>query len=300
MQKAAAGSARGAGELGTDEVLTGGRGHRRGAVLTEAERQAERARAARAAEAAEAAKKARAEQRKLDRWRKAGYSSLAIPLASQAEVSQQSVANDSDTDEDDDDSGGLDIDGRAVGAHAGASGRARAASGGLRFVVGDAMTPELDAPASAAGNGSSSSASVCAGHVVLVWVDGSGRWPSRGFFRAVSAVTSAPQAAYESAHANSDLALGDAHLVDRSASVQGLHVALLVVLQRDKRAPYGTPPTLCTSSLDMALGRLGAVAALRGLSVHSPRLTTGSWYTVERLLRKHLSCVCTTVYYHKR
>ena len=55
------------------------------------------------------------------------------------------------------------------------------------------------------------------------------------------------------------------------------------------------------SNSRMYYGKTGvATAALRGLSVHSPRLTTGSWYTVERLLRKHLSCVCTTVYYHKR
>ena len=79
-------------------------------------------------------------------------------------------------------------------------------------------------------------------------------------------------------------------------------VALLAVLDRDKRAAYGTPPTLSTTALDTALGRLASAAASMGASVHSPRLQPhgSSWYAVERLLRKHTRCVPTTVYYYRR
>ena len=71
----------------------------------------------------------------------------------------------------------------------------------------------------------------------MMFVDASGRWPSRGFFRAVAGVTGEPQRVYEAAHENGDLALGDAHLVEcgtdvASASAQppSLWVVMLVVL----------------------------------------------------------------------
>ena len=136
-----------------------------------------------------------------------------------------------------------------------------------------------------------------------------GRWPTRGFFRSVSAVSDKPQAAYESAHENKDLSLGDAHLIQcddapatsTSSPSSTLSVCLLVVLKRDKRAQYGTPPELDTSALDTALARLGPAAAKLRASVHSPRLaSTSNWYAVERLLRKHLRKVATTVYYFRR
>ena len=84
-----------------------------------------------------------------------------------------------------------------------------------------------------------------------------------------------------------------------------LCVCLLVVMSRGKRAAYGTPPELDTSALDAALGKLAHEARRRGATVHSPRLPSGGgggnvWYAVERLLRKHMKRVATTVYYFKR
>ena len=83
----------------------------------------------------------------------------------------------------------------------------------------------------------------------------------------------------------------------------GLCVALLVVLVRDKKKAHaGAPPELCTSSLELALSRLGPEATRRRATVHSPRVASGAWYAAERLLRKHLLAkrVPVTVYYFKR
>ena len=185
-------------------------------------------------------------------------------------------------------------------------------------MVGDAMTgasplaadhrpgapsQALDAPSQAPGAPSPSASASAPPRVVVAWVDTSGRWPSRGFFRSISAVSDAPQAVYEAAHAQADLELGDAHLVDcSSAATPGLHVCLLVVLHRDKRAAYGTPPSLDTVALDTALCRLATAARQRAASVHSPRLSANgsSWYAVERLLRKNMRGVPTSIYYFKR
>lgn len=216
------------------------------------------------------AKLERAQTRKLERWRKAGYSSLGLPLptatmpaaASQPEgVHTEEMMNDSE-------------------------------AGRLHFVVGDAMAASTDRR----GEG--------AAHIVLVWADDSGRWPSRGFFGVVNAVSPVPQAVYEASHEHGDLVLGDAHLVDCNASRPGLWVCLMAVLKRDKKAAYGTPPTLCTSSLDQALLKVAAAALTKQATVHSPRLSAaaggGSWYAAERLLRKRLSAVETSVYYYAR
>ena len=77
----------------------------------------------------------------------------------------------------------------------------------------------------------------------------------RSFFCAVSRqLGAAPRAAYEAAHAQGDLVEGDAHLVDCTAVAAGMHLAILVVLRRDKRAPYGTPPSsLATETLGQKL-----------------------------------------------
>eukprot|EP00966_Prymnesium_polylepis_P263778 6093908-Prymnesium_polylepis.1 len=112
--------------------------------------------------------------------------------------------------------------------------------------------------------------------IVLVWADASGRWPSRGFFGAVSAVSAAPRAAYEAAHEHGDLSLGDAHLVDCGAAAPGLLVCLMPVLKRDKGAPPGTPPALCAASLDAALQKVAAAAVARRATVHSPRLAAAA------------------------
>ena len=102
----------------------------------------------------------------------------------------------------------------------------------MRFVVGDA----------AAARAFGQAGGQLAARVVLCWVDASGRWPTRGFFGAVSRqLGDAPRAAYEAAHAQGDLAEGDVHLVDCTAAAAGMHLVILVVLRRDKKAPYGTP-----------------------------------------------------------
>ena len=81
-------------------------------------------------------------------------------------------------------------------------------------------------------------------------------------------------------------------------------LAILVVLKRDKKAPYGTPPTLSAEALGVALPKVAAAAAARGATVHTPRLPSGSgsWYAAERLLQKHLarSQVRAFVYYFAR
>ena len=88
--------------------------------------------------------------------------------------------------------------------------------------------------------------------------------PSRGRRAVCPCCVWHAQAAYEAAHAQSDLSMGDAHLVDCGGAAPGLHVALLVVLSRDRKAPPGTPPALCSRSLDAALGRLASAAATMG------------------------------------
>lgn len=165
----------------------------------------------------------------------------------------------------------------------------------MSFVVGDAA-----AAAGGGGGGAGGSA-----RVVLCWVDASGRWPTKGFFGTISRqLGDAPRAAYEAAHAQGDLAEGDAHLVDCTAAAAGTHLAILVVLRRDKRAPYGTPPSLSAEALGAALPKVAAAAAARGATVHTPRLPSGSgsWYAAERLLQKHLarSQVRAFVYYFAR
>ena len=112
-----------------------------------------------------------------------------------------------------------------------------------------------------------------------------------------------PRLAYEAAHAQGDLAEGDAHLVDCTAAGPGMLLAILVVLKRDKKAPYGTPPALAPDALGAALPKVAAAAAARGATVHTPRLASGSgsWYAVERLLQKHVAAkVPTFVYYFAR
>ena len=364
-----------------------GRGRRNREPMDEEESAAELARLAAATAAAEAAKKEKAEARKRERWRKAGYTSLALrdvtdqlpPAAAPATAAAPpgrggkavagrtkaalkvmrgaSAWDGSDTEDDeaeaavtagvgaaalraqseaheeeggDEDEEGDVLGGDCNGTGVGAAGRGRRAT--ISFMVGDAMTgasplaadhrpgapsqalgapsqapgapsQALDAPSQAPGAPSPSASASAPPRVVVAWVDTSGRWPSRGFFRSISAVSDAPQAVYEAAHAQADLELGDAHLVDcSSAATPGLHVCLLVVLHRDKRAAYGTPPSLDTVALDTALCRLATAARQRAASVHSPRLSANgsSWYAVERLLRKNMRGVPTSIYYFKR
>ena len=362
-----------------------GRGRRNREPMNEEESAAELARLAAAAAAAEAAKKEKSEARKRERWRKAGYTSLALrdatdqlppappPAAAPAAAAaaapgwngkavagrtkaalktardasawdgsdteddeaeaavtagaraaalraQGEAREEEDGEEEEEEEGGDELggDGSGTGGGAwdGAAGRGRRAT--ISFMVGDAMTGAsplaadhrsdapshaFGAPSQAPGAPSPSGSASAPPRVVVAWVDTSGRWPSRGFFSSISAVSDAPQAAYEAAHAQGDLELGDAHLVDcSSAATPGLHVCLLVVLHRDKRVAYGTPPSLDTVALDTALRRLATAARRCAATVHSPRLSANgsSWYAVERLLRKNMRGVPTSIYYFKR
>ena len=250
---------------------------RRGGVPRSAEDEAdERRRMEEAAEEAARARKRKALQRKHERWAKAGYTSLALPDAAEqaARAAGSALAgggSGSDTEDDDAEESGDE------------------SSPALRFKVGDAM-----ATRGVGGAGL---------RIVLCWCDASGRWPTRGFFRSVSAVSDAPRAAYEAAREHGDLEMGSVHLVNCDRDRPGLWVALLVVLSRDRRAPPGTPPALCSSSLDTALPRLDAAARALGATMHSPRLAAGgsaSWYTIERQLKKHLRRAAAYVYYFRR
>ena len=377
LQASRAAAASGAAESAAAVVAAaaaGGRG-RRHTAMSEEEAAVERARLEATAREAERVKKERAEHRKLERWRKAGYVSLSLAPPSEAETDEYAppapgapashvggavatrgvgglsgaavggaslkrkrgdaaaqggaraaragsgpdlLGDDSEATIDDSDGDGGDC-GRpgASPAHDSAGDGSGAcmpegsrdppeeesddvdvgdeddeAGTQLRFAVGDAMTAGGAAGASP--------------RVVLVYADASGRWPSRGFFRSVSSMSTAPQAAYEAASAQADLALGDAHWVELPEPANaGRVVCVLVVLRRDKRAPPGTPPELCAASLDAALARVGAkLSRCRGASVHSPRLaaTAGgsAWYAVERLLKRNLRRTPTTVYYYRR
>jgi superfamily II DNA or RNA helicase len=311
---AAEGTATGSG------AITFGRSRRGAAPLSVEEAAAEQQRLAAVAAEAERKRQERALERKQARWHKAGYVSCALPEPPSGGSSALPPPPPAAAD----DRGAGDGDGAGPSEAAGSGSQARASAGGfcddsdgstdddeeedvggthadaaqsaLRFAVGDAMGGSSGGDGGRAGTGSTH-------RIVLLFTDTSGRWPSRGFFRSVSAASSAPQRQYEAACENADLAVGDTHLVRCNTQ---LSVAILVVFKRDKRAPYGTPPTLCLASLDAALAKLGAEMRRPGntMSAHSPRLanTAGgsSWYAVERLLRKHLKRVQTTVYYFKR
>ena len=264
----------------------GGRGKRR-REMSEEETAAEAAEAVRAQEEAKRRKAERAEERKLERWRQAGYTSLALAAegvttgaGSSSTAAAAAAADDGETDVDTDADEDAD-DEAAVGV-----------DGSLRFVVGDA------AVARGGGDGATGP------RIVLCWVDDRGRWPGRGFFGAVtSQLGDGPRLAYEAAHTHGDLKLGDAHLLDCSATSPGMLLCLIVVLARDKAAPHGTPPTLSMEALGTALSKVACAAAARGSSVHTPRLpaASGAWYGAERLLRKHLPRRAQTfVYYFAR
>ncbi|KAF8566232.1 hypothetical protein P879_09618, partial [Paragonimus westermani] len=172
---------------------------------------------------------------------------------------------------------------------------------------------------------------------VCLTVDQSGSWPESGFFRALARRTLVPKKAYELSSTMEDLNLGDCHLVpvfpnpaDNSVTLsirtfndvlliadsahQKLPVDInfcgLLVAQRHSRRSqsYGDPPELLLDALERSLRSLGkACRCLKQCSVHVPHLGHGSrsfqWYSVERLLWKHLverNRVPVYVYYYHR
>lgn len=201
-----------------------------------------------------------ARQRKQERWRKAGYASLALPLPTTTEE---------------------DCEGASEPA-------------GLSYAVGDAALAGGEAQ-----GGSGKPA------FVLCMVDASGRWPNRGFFRAISAVSDAPESAYVAAAEQKDLKLGDAHLVPLvgmgGSSSTATAVCLLVVMKRPRDAHAYAAPVIDDAALSAALAKVAGAASASGASVHSPR-TLANWYATERCLKKQLARlrVPTTIYYYKR
>ncbi|KAA0194861.1 Chromodomain-helicase-DNA-binding protein 1 [Fasciolopsis buskii] len=157
---------------------------------------------------------------------------------------------------------------------------------------------------------------------VCISLDDSGHWGSGGFFSALNGRSKAPSTAYELAGEMDDLELGTCHLVPelypscisnteesgiktfadwlltRSAPydspIRANFCAILVAQKHNRRSQSrGSPPDLQLDALESALFRLAkACRTVRECSVHLPRLGHGThafeWYTVERLLHKHL------------
>ncbi|OON20498.1 protein, SNF2 family [Opisthorchis viverrini] len=159
--------------------------------------------------------------------------------------------------------------------------------------------------------------------IVCFSVDDSGGWARGGFFAALQKQSTKPRELYELAGEMDDLNMGDCHLIpvlDRSANTNIHSTAnmtfsdvlllrdretlqfpfpvnfcgLLIAQQHSRRSQTsGSPPDLHIDSLERSLTALGmACRALGHCSVHLPRIGQGThafqWYTVERLLRKHL------------
>ncbi|VDP90202.1 unnamed protein product [Echinostoma caproni] len=187
---------------------------------------------------------------------------------------------------------------------------------GIYYKSGDAAEPLTKFDALNESNGQYTPVFVCA------CVDDSGGWGTRGFFGALSRRTNVPSMVYELAGTMDDLELGQCHLVpvfdpsegDGEQSgvstfgdwlltrdsnspdnpIRANFCALLVAQQHSRRSQSkGDPPDLQLDALDSALSALSkACRAVKQCSVHLPRLGHGThaftWYSVERLLRKHL------------
>jgi len=172
----------------------------------------------------------------------------------------------------------------------------------LHYVVGDATDPlnEKD----------ENSVNVCKGAIILNCADNSGKWSTRGFFRALSSLGYVVEDSYTQAKLNNDLHVGDAHLVcvydskgSSDVGSQSIYVCHLIAQSRNKQQRVSAVKLAALSS---ALEKVRHVAQTRQLSVHLPRIGTGTknfnWYGIERLLRKTLSSkgVPTYVYYYDR
>ncbi|KAF5397933.1 Chromodomain helicase DNA binding protein 1 like [Paragonimus heterotremus] len=157
---------------------------------------------------------------------------------------------------------------------------------------------------------------------VCLTVDQSGSWPEGGFFGALARRTLVPKNAYELSSTMEDLILGDCHLIpvfpntannSVTLSVRTFNDVLLIADNASQRLPVdinfcgllvaqrhsrrsqssGDPPELLLDALERSLRSLGkACRCLKQCSVHVPHLGHGSrsfqWYSVERLLWKHL------------
>ncbi|TGZ66503.1 hypothetical protein CRM22_005301 [Opisthorchis felineus] len=174
--------------------------------------------------------------------------------------------------------------------------------------------------------------------IVCFSVDDSGGWARGGFFAALQKQSTKPREIYELAGEMDDLNMGDCHMIpvwnpdaniniDSTANMTFSDVlllrdretlrfpspvnfcGLLIAQQHSRRSQTsGSPPDLHIDSLERSLNALGmACRSLGHCSVHLPRIGQGThafqWYTVERLLRKHLverSHTDVYVYYYRR
>ncbi|CAL8097038.1 unnamed protein product [Calicophoron daubneyi] len=201
----------------------------------------------------------------------------------------------------------------------------------IYYKVGDASKPLTSFVDHTSGSSSSSSLPYDTPAFVCISVDDNGTWGRGGFFDAINRRTSEPNKAYELAGNMDDLSLGDCHLVPITASGKNQldirtfgdflllrdsppfngsinFCGLLVAQKRTRRSrSAGGPPEMQLHALERSLRALGmACRQLKHCSVHIPRLGYGThaftWYTVERLLRKHIvdrGHVAVYVYYYR-
>ncbi|KAG5450610.1 Chromodomain-helicase-DNA-binding protein 1-like [Clonorchis sinensis] len=286
--------------------------------LAEKKKKAEEAAELRLQKAAEAAAK-RAE-RKLEKkkalWKSAGYFSMS--------VFREPVSEDQENPET-----GTALDAILVEDEANLNEEPETAVT-IHYVFGDASEPLT--------NFEENFSSYRKPAIVCFSVDDSGGWARGGFFAALQKQSTKPRELYELAGEMDDLNMGDCHMIPvfhRDANTNSDSTANMtfsdVLLLRDRetlRFPFpvnfcglliaqqhsrrsqtsGSPPDLHIDSLERSLNALGmACRALGHCSVHLPRIGQGThafqWYTVERLLRKHLverSHTNVYVYYYRR
>lgn len=161
--------------------------------------------------------------------------------------------------------------------------------------------------------------------ILVHCVDTSGVWSSRGFFRALSALSPAVQRQYEAAAVNGDLKLGQAHLVplpprDENGRRVAVFACLLVVqgfvaadgkpkrvkMQGAQSRGGGRSTTFRLHALESALAALATRALALDASIHMPRIGYGTpgfnWYAAERIVQRRLRDlgVPVSIYYFSR
>lgn len=152
------------------------------------------------------------------------------------------------------------------------------------YCKGDATQPQCDVGRS----------------MILQCIDNSGIWCQRGFFRALSKLSDEPKNVYTKAGTAKDLKLGQVHEAEVNEKIL---VELLVAQKRlsGKKARVAKVSDVHLDLLDECLRTIASRALELEASVHVPRFgTRTAWYSIERLLRKHLTArgVSTYVYYY--
>ncbi|KAI8837330.1 hypothetical protein BC829DRAFT_48159 [Chytridium lagenaria] len=156
----------------------------------------------------------------------------------------------------------------------------------LAWVKGDLSSPYIKEDESA---------------VIVMVVDNSGSWSSRGVFGALSKLDSRLEDYYKKAAENDDLKYGSAHLLPIEGQ-KGLYIALIVAQKQHDQGPGA----IRFNDMETGFQKIGFFAKLEKASVHIPRIgqnTPGfDWYKTERILRKCLLRlgIRSLVYYFKR